>query len=126
MTVHLDTGFLIRALVPGSDEDRALRGWLRRGASLGMSTIAWAEFLCGPVGAEHAELAARVVGNRVPFVEDDAALAARLFNLAGRRRGTLTDCMIAATAVAAGAALATTNTADFRRFEVAGLELATA
>lgn len=126
MNVHLDTGFLIRALVPGSGEDRALRAWLRRGASIGMSTIAWAELLCGPLVAAHAELAGRVIGSRVPFLEDDAALAARLFNLSGRRRGTLTDCMIAATALAAGAVLATTNAADFRRFAAAGLELVTA
>lgn len=91
-----------------------------------MSTIAWAELLCGPLVAGHAELAGRVVASRVPFLEDDATLAARLFNLSGRRRGTLTDCMIAATALAAGAALATTNAADFRRFAAAGLELVTA
>lgn len=125
MNIHLDTGFLIRALVPASAEDRALRGWLRGGASLGMSAIAWAEFLCGPIAAAHVQLAGRVVPDRVPFREDDAALAARLFNLSGRRRGTLTDCMIAASALAADAALATTNPADFRRFEAAGLELAT-
>lgn len=126
MIIHLDTGFLIRALVSGSGEDRELRAWLRRGAALGMSAIAWAELLCGPLTAEHTDIAGRVVGDRVPFGEDDAALAARLFNLSGRRRGTLMDCMIAATALGAGAALATTNAADFRRFTVAGLEVLTA
>ena len=46
--IHLDTSFLIRGLVHGSAEDRRLRDWLKKGETLGMSVIAWAEFLCGP------------------------------------------------------------------------------
>ena len=47
--IHLDTGFLIRALVRNSSEDNKLRTWLRSDTQLGMSAIAWGEFLCGPV-----------------------------------------------------------------------------
>ena len=47
--IHLDTSFLIRALDPGSPEDLELRGWIREGETLGMSTVAWAELLCGPL-----------------------------------------------------------------------------
>jgi predicted nucleic acid-binding protein len=75
-----------------------------------------------PVGVE---LVSRVVHDRVPFGEGEAVLAARLFNDSGRRRGSLADCMIAATAIRAGAALATENPGDFRRFTTAGLSLAT-
>jgi len=122
--IHLDTSFLIRALARGSREDRRLRAWLRAGTLLTMSAIAWAEFLCGPLGAGELELAARVVPEPVPFVAADSVLATQLFALGGRRRGSLADCMIAATAIRLGAAVATTNAADFRCFEAAGLELA--
>jgi predicted nucleic acid-binding protein len=122
--IHLDTSFLVRALAAGSPEDGRLRTWLSDGEPLGMSAVAWAEFLCGPVEPSGVELVARVVPDPVPFAEGEAVLAARLFNESGRHRGSLADCMIAATAIRAGAALATENPKDFRRFEPAGLALA--
>ena len=121
--IHLDTGFLIRALVRNSAEDLKLRSWLRMQTQVGMSSIAWAEFLCGPVETKDIDLAARVIQERVPFVDEDAAVTARLFNVAGRRRGTLIDCMIAAVALRTRSSLATTNPEDFRRLESAGLEI---
>jgi predicted nucleic acid-binding protein len=122
--IHLDTSFLIRALVPNTAEDRRLRNWLRADETLGVSAIVWAEFLCGPVSTQHVELAGLIVGDPVPFLPSDAALAARLFNLTARRRGTLIDSMIAASAMRQRAALATSNLNDFRRFEAHGLLLA--
>ncbi len=121
--IHLDTSFLIRGLVHGSAEDRALRRWLRTGESLGMSTIVWAELLCGPIGESHLEMVSRIVSERVPFIEEDAIVGARLFNESGRRRGSLMDCMIAASALRAAAPLATANVSDFRRLAAHGLRL---
>ncbi len=121
--IHLDTSFLIRGLVRGSAEDRALRRWLRTGESLGMSTIVWAELLCGPIGESHLEMVSRIVSERVPFIEEDAIVGARLFNESGRRRGSLMDCMIAASALRAAAPLATANVSDFRRLAAHGLRL---
>ena len=121
--IQLDTSFLIRGLVRGSAEDRRLRDWLRRGEQLGMSVIAWAELLCGPVSPGHLELIARVVSERIPFVEEDAVMSSQLFNESGRRRGSLMDCMIAASALRASAPLATSNASDFRRFADQGLSL---
>jgi predicted nucleic acid-binding protein len=121
--IHLDTGFLIRALVRSSPEDLKLRNWLRLRTPVGMSSIAWTEFLCGPVGTGDADMAARIIPDRTPFTDEDAGVAAGLFNLSGRRRGSLIDCMIAAVAVRAGAFLATTNPEDFRRLESAGLQV---
>lgn len=122
--IHLDTSFLIRALGRGSREDLALRAWLGAGERLGISAVAWGEFLCGPVEPDSAALAAEIVGDPVPLDRAAAALAADLFNQAGRRRGTMMDCFIAASALTSGARFATTNEADFRRFSAAGLALA--
>ena len=124
--IHLDTGFLINALRRGSAEDRRLRAWLTRGEPIGISTVSWTEFLCGPVDADTVELAARVVDEPAALLASDAGVAAKLFNLAGRRRGSLNDCMIAAIALRMDASIATTNLADFRRFEASGLRVATA
>lgn len=121
--IHLDTSFLIRSLVPGSSEDARLRHWLGAGEPLGMSAIAWAEFLCGPVSADQVELATQIVTDRPPFSEQDAAQAAELFNLSGRRRGSFGDCMIAAASMRAPGPLVTSNAADFQRFLAHGLEL---
>jgi len=75
----------------------------------------------GALDLRQAELAARLVTERVPFTEENAALAARLFNLAGHRQGTLADCMIAATAIRCAARLATTNRRDFAPLAAGGL-----
>lgn len=124
VAVHLDTTFLIQALVPGSDPDQLLRMWLQEGRRLAMSSIAWSEFLCGPLDLADRELAARIVADRIPYSAQDAESAAELFNETGRRRGSLIDCMIAAVARGRSAPLATLNRNDFRRFESPGLRFA--
>lgn len=122
--IHLDTSFLIRALVRGSPEDRRLREWLSTSEPLGISTIAWAEFLCGPVDKPQLQLVNEVIRRRIDFTPELAIIAARLFNDSGRQRGTFVDCMIAAAALSEGARIATTNVADFHRFEAFGLKMA--
>ena len=82
--IHLDTSFLIRALVPRSSHDRKLRKWLSEGVSVGIGAIGWAEFLCGPVEPSQAALAARFLGEPVSFTAEDAELSAR----ARHRQGT--------------------------------------
>ena len=93
------------------------------GETLSMSTVAWAEFLCGPLDQSEIELAAQIVGPQSAFTPDHAALAARLFNESGRRRGSLIDCMIAASVLTDGAAIATPNVANFRCFKDSGLKV---
>jgi predicted nucleic acid-binding protein len=122
--IHLDTCFLVRALVPGTDADRRLRSWLHDGHRLCMDSIAWTEFLCGPVHPDERRLAEQIVTERVSYSETDAQRAAELFNATGRRRGALVDCMIAAAAVGRDAGLATLNRDGFRYFEPFGSRLA--
>lgn len=69
-------------------------------------------------------LAGPVLGEPVPLTGAVADEAAALFNGTGRRRGSFVDCLVAASALAAGARLATSNARDFVRFAERGLELA--
>ncbi len=122
--IHLDTSFLIRALIRGTPEDLALRRWIKAGEPLVVSTVAWAEFRCGPLHQLELAAAAAIVDRHREFTRDDAETAARLYNESGRRRGSLMDCMIAAVALADGAAVATSNTPDFQRLGELGVTLA--
>lgn len=121
--IHLDTNYLIMALAPGTSEDTELRAWLADGRTIGVSAVAWGEFLCGPATPAQVATASNLLSNPEPFTATDAARAAELFNHAGRRRGSFLDCMIAAVALRVEASLATANVADFRRFEEVGLRL---
>ena len=84
--IHLDTSFLIRALDPAYPESAKLQQWLRARRAIGMSTLAWGEFLCGPLGEANETTARRIPHRLIPVGTEEAARAARLFNHAGRRR----------------------------------------
>lgn len=124
MTIHLDTNFLIAAIRGGTEEEARVITWQRERRQLQLSAVVWSEYLCGPVSTREADMAAELLGEPIAFGAIDATLAARLFNVTGRRRTSLADCMIAATALRSGAALATNNVADFRPFEPHGLLIA--
>ena len=124
--IHLDANYLVLANQAGSPEDVALRRWLEADQLLSTSSIAWMEFVSGPVATLVIDSIRHTLGGRiVAFSSAEAELAARLYNLAGRRRALRYDCMIAAAAIAAGAELATRNTNDFQLFTRHGLTLAT-
>src|SRR5438477_9598448 len=93
--VHFDTNFLIQASVRGSDADVRFRAWADARESFGISTVAWSEFLCGPLDHMAIVVARQVVPNPEAFLVADAELAADLFNRTGRRSRSLADCMIA-------------------------------
>ena len=123
MEIHLDTSFLIRSLLAGTAESRSLDRWVRQGETIKISAMVWAEFLCGPVGPSEVDVVSVLMQEIVPYTAADCEMTARLFNLGGRRRGSLPDCMIAAVAVRAGGALATANPGDFRRFGSTSLSI---
>jgi predicted nucleic acid-binding protein len=122
--IHLDTNYLIGLAVHGSSAARNVDQWLATGESLAASSLAWTEFLNGPVSAAEIALVESVIEEKVvPFEKPTAVLAAQLFNQAGRRRGSRFDCLIAATAILANAELATENKSDFTPFVAHGLKL---
>jgi predicted nucleic acid-binding protein len=122
--IHLDTNFLIRALVPNSLAEAKLQTWKRDGEVLAISSIAWSEFLCGPLTQDDATLAQMLFPTSEPFLSSDAHKAAELFNATGRRSRSLADCQIAAVALRCEARMATGDAADFTVFQNHGLTLA--
>ena len=120
--IHLDTNFLIQALVPGSPAETKLQTWITDG-DLSISSVAWSEFLCGPLSTKDEELAQLLFANPEPFLDSDAYKAAELFNATGRRSRSLADCQIAAVALRCKARLATGNASDFAAFQRYGLTL---
>ncbi|MBS0212644.1 MAG: PIN domain-containing protein [Proteobacteria bacterium] len=94
------------------------------GEAAAVSAVVWYEFLAGPLAPDEVALARAFLQGRIlPITEDDAELAARLFNATGRKRGLKTDALIAAAALRAGAEFITLNTADFAPFVDQGLRL---
>jgi predicted nucleic acid-binding protein len=122
--IHLDTNFLIRGLVDGTREARQVDRWCAHGEPIAICALAWAEFLCGSVGAPERAIALEFLGEIRDVGVADAGRAAELFQRGGRRARSLPDCVIAACAIGAGAALATSNVEDFRRLVPFGLKLA--
>jgi predicted nucleic acid-binding protein len=122
--IHLDTNILIAL----TSDDSASKSWLTEkllsAVPLHVSSIAWYEFVIGPV-LDHQVKSMQLVLNSppIPFDSQLAAQAAKYFNLTGRSRKRKTDTMIATTALLNGGTLATRNIEDFQPFESLGLEL---
>jgi predicted nucleic acid-binding protein len=122
--IHLDANILIGAAQTNSSAQVILRTWLQQGESFATSAIAWAEFLNGPLSPQNRQDGYFLVQGRIiAFGQPEAERAAWLFHLAGRKRGKMLDCLIAATAIKANAPLATLNRKDFAPFVASGLRL---
>jgi len=123
--ILLDTNYLIRALVRDSVESERIVDWFQAGEDLCTSSIAWYEFLCGPVDDEGVLVVQSLLQERMlPYTTDQAIESARLFNATGRKRHLRVDAMIAAAAILANAELATGNDGHFAEFRKYGLKLA--
>ena len=121
--IHFDTNVLI-----------ALPQWARAGhpaiqrvvagEPAAVCSVVWYEFLIGPIDSAEIELARAFLQGRIqPIEEEDAVLAAQLFNDGGRRRTLKTDALIAAAAIRIDAEFVTVNIADFEPFAKHGLRL---
>ena len=122
--IHFDTNYLLQATRAGSPAHVRFQQWSAVNESFGISTVAWTEYLCGPLDATTQAMARAMFPSPESFTGPDAVLAAGLFNQTGRRSRSLADCMIAAVAIPCGAKLATINLADFQPFAPHGLVLA--
>lgn len=122
--IHLDTNFLIDALVSGSAQESQIISWLNAGETLGISALAWGEFLCGPLSAKAESFARQLLPVAEALERSDAEQAAKLFNHTGRRSKSYADCCIAAVAIRIQASLATSNRGDFLPMVSHGLKLA--
>lgn len=122
--ICLDTNYLVCGLVEGSAESRQLVAWTQAGETLVTAMPAWYEFLCGPVTPVQVATIRAFLQEILVFDHERAEAAARLFNAVGRRRPLRVGAMIAGSAVASGARLATGNRANFEPFTAHGLELA--
>lgn len=121
--IDLDANFLVDAFSARTASARTVDRWINRGETLNISSIAWAEFLCGPVEADDARAARSILTAIEPLTDVDAEHAAELFNATGRRTRSLADCLIAAAAIRRRARLATLDAVDFIRFREFGLKL---
>ena len=83
--IHLDTNFLIDALLPGSAQEAQLVGWLGAGETLGISVIAWGEFLCEPLSPAAEAFARRLFPEAEALERTDAEKAAELLKMFARK-----------------------------------------
>ncbi len=124
MRVHLDTNLLIDYISGDSDLPAKLADWVRQGNGLACSAITWSEFLNGGSSKDDASRVLIALENHVvDFSGHMAEKASLLYLGTGRRRGSHSDCMIAACAIISGAPLSTLNLQDFERFVPFGLVL---
>ena len=121
--ICLDTNCLIRALIPGTPDAKRVEAWLASGEKIILPTVAWYEFLCGCTDEEEQLAQALLTGGLQPFGDREARIAARCFRSVKTPRHLRVDAMIAGTAMAANARLATNNRADFKPFVAHGLQL---
>lgn len=120
--ICLDTNYLIRGLVPDSSEANELVHWTQNGVPLVAPMMVWYAFLCGPVTPRQISAMRTFLDDITPFSEKHAEESARLFNAVGRKRRLRADAIIAGTAIAADARLATNNLEDFELFRPHGLK----
>ncbi len=122
--IHLDTNLLIGASDPADAHAATADKVQATGLPLATSACAWTEYCSIPIDPLQEKVLRQALASGIlPFDEAAARLAGELFHLTGAKRRTRLDTMIAATAILAGARLATVNPADFQPFVPHGLKL---
>ena len=126
MRLHLDTDFLVCALASSGPERKLLLDLADSSVELQMSAVAWYEFARGPRTEDQLAVARSFFAEDgiVPFSEDIAGRAGRVFQNLGSPRRRANDIAIGVTAVAMNARLVSRNGGDF--VGIPGLEVETA
>ena len=121
--IVLDTSVLVDALTGPRRSAGALRGAIESGQRLLVPALVMYEWLRGPRLAEELDAQEALFPRKasLPFGDEEAALAARLYGEVARPRGREIDLAIAASALARGASLWTLNASDFRDIPELGL-----
>ncbi len=116
---HLDTDFLVKALVARGPEWARLRAISASDAEVEMSALAWYEFCRGERTPPQLAVARDVLGEEgvVAFSEEQAERAADVFRRLGRPRRRAADVAIAAAALQRDAVLLTGNLRDYSGIE---------
>jgi len=123
--IHLETNLLIGAEDETDAHHLTARLALARRDFFGCSAVVWMGLHSRPAPTpllRHA-MESLLTGGILSFDVKTAELAGELFYSTGSKRRTRLDTIIAATAIVAGAELATTNPADFQVFVPHGLQL---
>jgi predicted nucleic acid-binding protein len=123
--IHLDNDYLTNLPGGASTQHTNVRGWTLKEHPIGTSAVAWTEFMRGPNnnGRNKTEISVvkmLLTAGIVPFGEEEAELAAYLFNVIQRPKGFHSklrmDSLIAACAITKNALLATDNMNHFKCF----------
>jgi|GEM_PF-705902 len=92
--IHLDANYLVDALVPGSPAALKIDGWISATEPLGMSAVAWGEFLRSPITPAAESAAREVVATLDSLLPRMPNWPPNSFNQTGRRSGSFQDCLI--------------------------------
>lgn len=121
--IHFDTNALIYLPQWAKDGHQVVER-VAAGEPSAACALVWYEYRCGPLVEGEADLAhAFLQGRILAMDEEDARLAAELFNATGRKRHSRADTLIAACAIRAGAEFVTANVSGFKPLTEYGLRL---
>lgn len=116
---HLDTDFLVKALLASGPERELLRKLSDSPAEMEMSALAWYEFCRGSRRPQQEAIARSFLeaDGVIDFDESIAARAADIFRRLGSPRRRAADIAIAAVAISRDARLLTGNVRDYSGIE---------
>ena len=122
--IHVDTNLLIASIDPSHENARVWTRLVMVDEPIAASAVAWTELRSYSISSNQLlALEQLLLGGIVAYERAHADLAGELFRNTKTKRKNRLDSMIAATAILAGAKLATADQKDFQPFVSLGLEL---